>query len=62
MLVQISRGRIQGSLDVSVAVMSMNKKTYRIDLDTGDILYHVKVCLEPPPPLPEHFTSLHITS
>uniref|UniRef100_A0A8C5CSQ5 Oxysterol-binding protein n=1 Tax=Gadus morhua TaxID=8049 RepID=A0A8C5CSQ5_GADMO len=35
-------GRIQGSLDVSVAVMSMNKKTYRIDLDTGDILYHVK--------------------
>uniref|UniRef100_A0A8C4ZXM7 Oxysterol-binding protein n=1 Tax=Gadus morhua TaxID=8049 RepID=A0A8C4ZXM7_GADMO len=38
----ISRGRIQGSLDVSVAVMSMNKKTYRIDLDTGDILYHVK--------------------
>ncbi|KAJ3608189.1 hypothetical protein NHX12_025239, partial [Muraenolepis orangiensis] len=38
----ISRGRIQGSLDVSVAVMSINKKTNRVDLDTGDILYHVK--------------------
>ncbi|CAL8283153.1 unnamed protein product [Merluccius merluccius] len=38
----ISRGRIQGSLDVRIAVMSINKKTYRIDLDTGDILYHVK--------------------
>ena len=49
---KISRGRIQGSLDVSVAVMSMNKKTYRIDLDTGDILYHVKVGLEPPSPCP----------
>ncbi|KAG7280634.1 hypothetical protein CRUP_023253 [Coryphaenoides rupestris] len=39
---KISRGRVQGSLDVSVAVMSINKKTYRMDLDTGDFLYHVK--------------------
>ncbi|KAK7919390.1 hypothetical protein WMY93_010674 [Mugilogobius chulae] len=35
-------GRVQGSLDVSRAVMSINKKSNRIDLDTGDILYHVK--------------------
>uniref|UniRef100_A0A8C6M1U5 Oxysterol-binding protein n=1 Tax=Nothobranchius furzeri TaxID=105023 RepID=A0A8C6M1U5_NOTFU len=33
---------IQGSLDVSLAVMSINKKSNRIDLDTGDILYHIK--------------------
>ncbi|CAL8304826.1 unnamed protein product [Lota lota] len=38
----MARGRLQGSLHVGVAVMSMNKRTYRIDLDTGDMLYHVK--------------------
>uniref|UniRef100_A0A8C6NTV9 Oxysterol-binding protein n=1 Tax=Nothobranchius furzeri TaxID=105023 RepID=A0A8C6NTV9_NOTFU len=38
----VSRGRVQGSLDVSLAVMSINKKSNRIDLDTGDILYHIK--------------------
>ncbi|XP_054454961.1 oxysterol-binding protein-related protein 7 [Anoplopoma fimbria] len=38
----VSRGRVQGSLDVSLAVMSINKKTNRIDLDAGDILYHMK--------------------
>uniref|UniRef100_A0A671WS88 Oxysterol-binding protein n=1 Tax=Sparus aurata TaxID=8175 RepID=A0A671WS88_SPAAU len=32
-----------GSLDVSLAVMSINKKSNRIDLDAGDILYHMKV-------------------
>ncbi|XP_016889396.1 oxysterol-binding protein-related protein 7 isoform X1 [Cynoglossus semilaevis] len=35
-------GRVQGSLDVSLAVMSINKKSNRIDLDAGDILYHMK--------------------
>ncbi|KAG7507034.1 hypothetical protein JOB18_022578 [Solea senegalensis] len=38
----VSRGRVQGSLDVSLAVMSVNKKSNRIDLDAGDILYHMK--------------------
>ncbi|XP_072229711.1 oxysterol-binding protein-related protein 7 [Leuresthes tenuis] len=38
----VSRGRVQGSLDVSLAVMSINKKSNRIDLDAGDILYHIK--------------------
>ncbi|XP_070707814.1 oxysterol-binding protein-related protein 7 [Pempheris klunzingeri] len=38
----VSRGRVQGSLDVSLAVMSINKKSNRVDLDAGDILYHVK--------------------
>ncbi|XP_044034764.1 oxysterol-binding protein-related protein 7 isoform X2 [Siniperca chuatsi] len=38
----VSRGRVQGSLDVSLAVMSINKKSNRIDLDAGDIIYHMK--------------------
>ncbi|XP_054899014.1 oxysterol-binding protein-related protein 7 isoform X2 [Poeciliopsis prolifica] len=38
----VSKGRVQGSLDVSHAVMSINKKSSRIDLDAGDILYHIK--------------------
>lgn len=42
------RGRVQGSLDVSHAVMAVNKKSYRIDLDAGDILYHMKVNESPP--------------
>lgn len=40
---QVSIGRVQGSLDISSAVMSINKKSNRIDLDAGDILYHMKV-------------------
>uniref|UniRef100_A0A3P8ZQY9 Oxysterol-binding protein n=1 Tax=Esox lucius TaxID=8010 RepID=A0A3P8ZQY9_ESOLU len=40
----ITRGKLHGSLDVSLAVMSINKKSNRIDLDAGDILYHIKVC------------------
>lgn len=42
-LLKVSRGRVLGSLDVSLAVMSINKKSNRIDLDAGDILYHMKV-------------------
>ncbi|XP_054623093.1 oxysterol-binding protein-related protein 7 isoform X2 [Dunckerocampus dactyliophorus] len=38
----VSIGRVQGSLDISNAVMSINKKSNRIDLDAGDILYHMK--------------------
>ncbi|KAL0984225.1 hypothetical protein UPYG_G00138760 [Umbra pygmaea] len=38
----ITRGKLHGSLDVSLAVMSINKKSNRIDLDAGDILYHIK--------------------
>ncbi|KTF83831.1 hypothetical protein cypCar_00031716 [Cyprinus carpio] len=37
-----SKGKMHGSLDVSLAVMSVNKKARRIDLDAGDILYHMK--------------------
>lgn len=38
----IQRGKLHGSLDVSLAVMSINKKCKRIDLDAGDNLYHLK--------------------
>ncbi|KAM4598578.1 oxysterol-binding protein-related protein 7-like isoform 1-T4 [Polymixia lowei] len=38
----IQRGKLHGSLDVSLAVMSINKKSKRIDLDAGDNLYHIK--------------------
>lgn len=47
-LIQVLRGRVQGSLDVIHAVMAVNKKSYRIDLDAGDILYHMKVKVYPP--------------
>ncbi|XP_077411620.1 oxysterol-binding protein-related protein 6-like isoform X2 [Vanacampus margaritifer] len=39
----IQRGKLHGSMDVSVAVMSVNKKSQRIDLDAGDNLYHLMV-------------------
>uniref|UniRef100_A0A8B9RHL3 Oxysterol-binding protein n=1 Tax=Astyanax mexicanus TaxID=7994 RepID=A0A8B9RHL3_ASTMX len=37
-----SKGKLSGSMDVSLAVMSVNRKARRIDLDTGDSLYHIK--------------------
>ncbi|XP_059387050.1 oxysterol-binding protein-related protein 6-like isoform X2 [Carassius carassius] len=37
-----SKGKMHGALDVSLAVMSVNKKARQIDLDAGDILYHMK--------------------
>ncbi len=42
---QIVRGKVHGAVDVSLAVMSVNRKSKRIDLDAGDSLYHVKVCI-----------------
>eukprot|EP00066_Takifugu_rubripes_P012587 XP_011601853.1 PREDICTED: oxysterol-binding protein-related protein 7-like isoform X3 [Takifugu rubripes] len=38
----IQRGKLHGSLDISSAVLSINKKAKRIDLDAGDNLYHLK--------------------
>ncbi|XP_048846491.1 oxysterol-binding protein-related protein 7-like isoform X2 [Brienomyrus brachyistius] len=38
----ICKGKLHGTLDVSLAVMSVNKKSKRIDLDAGDNLYHIK--------------------
>ncbi|KAG7317414.1 hypothetical protein KOW79_019712 [Hemibagrus wyckioides] len=38
----VMRGKNHGALDVSLAVMSVNKKSRRIDLDAGDNLLHLK--------------------
>ncbi|XP_029015247.1 oxysterol-binding protein-related protein 7-like isoform X2 [Betta splendens] len=38
----IQKGKLHGSLDISLAVMSINKKSKRIDLDGGHNLYHLK--------------------
>ncbi|KAM4535181.1 oxysterol-binding protein-related protein 6-like [Fundulus diaphanus] len=38
----VQKGKLHGSLDISMAVMSVNKKSKRIDLDAGDNLYHLK--------------------
>uniref|UniRef100_M4ASR9 Oxysterol-binding protein n=1 Tax=Xiphophorus maculatus TaxID=8083 RepID=M4ASR9_XIPMA len=38
----VSQRKLHGSLDISMAVMSVNKKSKRIDLDAGDNLYHLK--------------------
>ncbi|CAL9693987.1 unnamed protein product [Knipowitschia caucasica] len=38
----ILRGKLHGALDISLAVMSVNKKSKRIDLDAGDNIYHLK--------------------
>nr|XP_057904923.1 oxysterol-binding protein-related protein 7-like isoform X2 [Doryrhamphus excisus] len=37
----IQRGKLHGSMDVSMAVMSINRCSKRIDLDAGDNLYHL---------------------
>ncbi|KAL6457679.1 hypothetical protein MHYP_G00346420 [Metynnis hypsauchen] len=38
----LARGKEHGFMDVSLAVMSVNKKSSRIDLDAGHNLYHLK--------------------
>ncbi|XP_062845150.1 oxysterol-binding protein-related protein 6-like [Trichomycterus rosablanca] len=38
----VRRGKSHGVLDISLAVMSVNKKSRRIDLDAGDNIYHLK--------------------
>ena len=40
---QIAKGKLHGSIDVRLSVMSINKKAQRIDLDTEDNIYHLKV-------------------
>lgn len=43
LLHQITKGKLHGSIDVRLSVMSINKKAQRIDLDTEDNIYHLKV-------------------
>ncbi|XP_066877010.1 oxysterol-binding protein-related protein 7 isoform X2 [Kogia breviceps] len=39
----ITKGKLHGSIDVRLSVMSVNKKAQRIDLDTEDNIYHLKI-------------------
>ncbi|XP_076864400.1 oxysterol-binding protein-related protein 7-like isoform X2 [Brachyhypopomus gauderio] len=38
----LNKRKVHGTLDVSLAVMSVNKKSRRIDLDAENNLYHIK--------------------
>uniref|UniRef100_A0A9L0SEF8 Oxysterol-binding protein n=1 Tax=Equus caballus TaxID=9796 RepID=A0A9L0SEF8_HORSE len=40
---KITKGKLHGSIDVRLSVMSINKKAQRIDLDTEDNIYHLKI-------------------
>ncbi|XP_072300597.1 oxysterol-binding protein-related protein 6 isoform X6 [Eucyclogobius newberryi] len=39
----IQKGKLHGSIDVGLSVMSIKKRTRRIDLDTEEHIYHLKV-------------------
>uniref|UniRef100_A0A8D1IYI3 Oxysterol-binding protein n=1 Tax=Sus scrofa TaxID=9823 RepID=A0A8D1IYI3_PIG len=40
---KIQKGKVHGSIDVGLSVMSIKKKARRIDLDTEEHIYHLKV-------------------
>ncbi|RXM28428.1 Oxysterol-binding protein-related protein 6 [Acipenser ruthenus] len=40
---QIQKGKLHGSIDIGLSVMSIKKKARRIDLDTEEHIYHLKV-------------------
>ena len=40
---QTQKGKVHGSIDVGLSVMSIKKKARRIDLDTEEHIYHLKV-------------------
>lgn len=42
-LLQIQKGKLHGSIDVGLSVMSIKKRARRIDLDTEEHIYHLKV-------------------
>ncbi|KAK2511552.1 Osbpl7 [Columba guinea] len=47
----VLKGKLHGSIDVRQSVMSINKKAQRVDLDTEENIYHLKVLggLQPRP-------------
>uniref|UniRef100_A0A8C8K898 Oxysterol-binding protein n=1 Tax=Oncorhynchus tshawytscha TaxID=74940 RepID=A0A8C8K898_ONCTS len=52
--IDIQKGKLHGCIDVGLSVMSIKKRARRIDLDTEEHLYHLKVSLKEtfPPPSP----------
>lgn len=43
LIFQTQKGKVHGSIDVGLSVMSIKKKARRIDLDTEEHIYHLKV-------------------
>ncbi|CAH2305848.1 oxysterol-binding -related 6 isoform X8 [Pelobates cultripes] len=41
--IETQKGKVHGSIDVGLSVMSIKKKARRIDLDTEENIYHLKV-------------------
>ncbi|KAG8437694.1 hypothetical protein GDO86_008412 [Hymenochirus boettgeri] len=41
--IDTQKGKVHGSIDVGLSVMSIKKKARRIDLDTEENIYHLKV-------------------
>ncbi|XP_030641994.1 oxysterol-binding protein-related protein 6 isoform X2 [Chanos chanos] len=41
--IDIGKGKLHGSIDVGLSVMSIKKRARRIDLDTEEHIYHLKV-------------------
>uniref|UniRef100_A0A8C5NDK0 Oxysterol-binding protein n=1 Tax=Gouania willdenowi TaxID=441366 RepID=A0A8C5NDK0_GOUWI len=41
--IDIQKGKLHGNIDVGLSVMSIKKKARRIDLDTEEHIYHLKV-------------------
>ncbi|XP_059583230.1 oxysterol-binding protein-related protein 6 isoform X2 [Alligator mississippiensis] len=41
--IDIQKGKVHGSIDIGLSVMSIKKKARRIDLDTEEHIYHLKV-------------------
>ncbi|XP_060111399.1 oxysterol-binding protein-related protein 7 isoform X2 [Heteronotia binoei] len=39
----VLKGKLHGSIDIRLSVMSVNKKAQRVDLDTEDNIYHLKI-------------------
>uniref|UniRef100_S4RND9 Oxysterol binding protein-like 6 n=1 Tax=Petromyzon marinus TaxID=7757 RepID=S4RND9_PETMA len=39
----VQRGKLHGSIDIGLSVMSIKKKSRRIDLDTEEYIYHLKI-------------------
>lgn len=42
-LPQVLKGKLHGAIDIRQSVMSINKKAQRVDLDTEENIYHLKV-------------------
>lgn len=40
---EIARGKLHGSLDIGLSVISSKQKRKRIDIDAEEFIYHLKV-------------------